>query len=283
VQGLRVVAEASRETRTQDRWLRGDFSNSIAVAAYGKDYRNYYDADRASLTLTRPVGKPLVAGESWLAPHVGLQWEDDRSLATRNVWSVLDDDQKNRVNPPVVEGTLLSALAGTGVLIVGRTSRFDGDVTVEHGFGGDVDDFTQLTVEGTYNALAFRTHELRVFFRGMAPLGDGAPPQRFGILGGGGTLSTLDIADFRGDHLGFIESTYSIPFYDILLPVIGSPSLELYHAAGAAWETGDDMPPWVQNVGLGLAFQLFRVRVVIDPAADPIKPKFSFKVSIPQP
>jgi hypothetical protein len=283
VQGLRIVAEASRATRTNDAWLRGDLSNSISVATFEKDYRDYYDADRASLMLTRPVNRPLIAGESWLGPRVGVVVEEARSLRAKRVWSVWESDHAGRVNPPVIEETVVSAVAGTELRWVGRTSSFTGDVQVEHAIPGASDiEFTHLLGEGRYQAIAFRTHELEVYFRGMRPLNDGgSPPQRFGILGGGGTLPTIDVGAFRGDRLAYVESNYLIPFPQLEMPYLGFPSLEFTHSAGAAWQTGEDMPPWVQNVGVGLRFSFFRVRVLVDPAVHPLEPKFSFRVALP--
>ena len=283
VQALRLQAEASRATRTNDAWIRGDLSNSLAVALSGKDYRDYYDADVARVMLARPVDKPLIAGESWLGPRVGAMISRDRSLREKNVWSVYDSDEKGRVNPPVLEGTIVSALAGTELRWRGATSTFIGDVMVEQAFSGAGDvGFTQVVGDMTFTAYAFRTHFLSVYFRGMAPLNeDGAPPQRFGLLGGSGTLPTLAVGHFRGDHLFFVESSYSVPLQQLALPFLGPPSLQLSHAAGAAWETGEGMPPWVQNVGAGLAFRFFRVRLVLDPEeAD--KPKFEYSISIPR-
>src|SRR3712207_7908519 len=141
-------------------------------------------------------------------------------------------------------------------------------------------DLTHALVEGTYLSRALRTHYMRIYARAMAPIGGDAPPQRRGILGGGGSLPTEPIAAFRGDHLVFIESSYIIPFNRIVLPVVGSPSVEAVHLAGAAW-TGDDEPQWGQNAGGGVIFALARGRVAINPAPRPLVPKFSFGFSIP--
>ena len=282
VENLHLTAEASRETRTNDEWLRGDLSNSISVALNEKDYRDYYDADRASLMLTRPVGKPLIAGESWLGPRFGILAERARSLEAHRVFSIYDSDDAGRSNPPVIEETIVSAIAGTTLTWQGRTSNFTGDTQVEVALPGASDlEFTQLVAEGTFTAFAFRTHELSVYARSLYAFGDGAPPQRHAILGGGGTLPTLDIGDFRGDRLAFVESSYAIPFPRLALPYLGFPSIELLHATGAAWEAGDDMPEWVQNVGGGLAFAFFRVRVLVDPSVRPLEPKVSFRVTFP--
>src|SRR6185369_855644 len=47
VQSLMLVGEASRATRTNDAWQRGDLSNSLSVLVFGRDYRDYWDADQA--------------------------------------------------------------------------------------------------------------------------------------------------------------------------------------------------------------------------------------------
>ncbi|HYJ78803.1 MAG TPA: hypothetical protein VEW03_04350 [Longimicrobiaceae bacterium] len=283
VQGVRVVGEASRATRTNDAWMRGDLSNSISVATTGRDFRNYYDADRVAVMLTRPLNTPLLAGRSWLGPRIGAAWSQDRSLPDHDVWSVLDNERNLRVNPPILEGTIVSALAGAEVHWRGRLSSFTGDVQVEHALAGASDaEFTQVVGVGRYRTMAFGTHTLMVHFRGMAPVGgNDAPPQRYGILGGVGSLPTLRVGTFRGDHLAFIESVYSVPVPAVELPFIGMPRFELLYATGAAW-VGGDVPRWVQNPGVGLAFSFVTVRVVADPAADPIKPKVVFMVSVPQ-
>jgi hypothetical protein len=282
-ENLHLVAEGSRATRTNDLWLRGDLSNSISVATTGKDYRDYYDADRASLLLTRPVGKPLIAGESWLGPRVGVQWEQARSLAAHDVWSLTESEQKDRPNPPVLEGTIVSAIAGAELRWQGRISGFRGDVQLEYAVPGPSDaEFAQVVAEGRYQTVAFRTHQVQLYFRGMVPFAaDSAPPQRYGILGGVGTLPTLDVGHFRGDHLAFIESLYAVPFHQVELPYLGIPALEVLYATGAAW-TGDDVPRWIQNAGVGLAFSFFSIRVLADPAERPLDPKLSIQLSIPQ-
>ena len=55
----------------------------------------------------------------------------------------------------------------------------------------------------------------------------------------------------------------------------------MLYATGAAW-TGDDVPRWIQNAGVGLAFSFFSIRVLVDPAEHPLDPKLSIQLSIPQ-
>lgn len=281
-ENLRLTGEASRATRTMDAWIRGDVSNSVRALVLGRDYRDYWDADVFRVMVERPVGKPLIAGESWLGPRFGLQVSNDRALEAKAPYSLINPEGLERFNPPAVEGTFVSLLAGTEYHWRGRSTSFDTDLNVEHALSAPEDaEFTQALVEATYLSTALRTHSMRVYLRAMAPIGGSAPPQRRGILGGGGSLPTEPIARFRGDHLVFIESSYIIPLNNIVLPVVGSPSVEAVHLAGAAW-TGDDEPQWVQNAGGGVIFALARARVVINPAQRPLVPKFSFGFYIPQ-
>lgn len=281
-ENLQLTGEASRATRTMDAWIRGDVSNSVRALVLGRDYRDYWDADLFRVMVERPVGKPLIAGESWLGPRVGVQVSNDRPLQAKAPWSLINPEGLERLNPPAIEGTFVSLLAGTEYHWRGRSTSFDGGVDVEHALAAPGDaEFTQALVEATYLSTALRTHMMRVYLRAMAPIGGDAPPQRRGILGGGGTLPTEPIARFRGDHLVFIESSYIIPLNNIVLPVVGSPSVEAVHLAGAA-RTDDDEPQWVQNAGGGVIFALARARVVINPAQRPLIPKFSFGFYIPQ-
>ncbi|HEV7588335.1 MAG TPA: polymer-forming cytoskeletal protein [Longimicrobium sp.] len=278
VQNVQVVGEASRATRTNDAWQRGDLSNSLSVLIYGRDFRDYWDADQARVMVTRPVGKPLIAGESWLSPRGGVLWSRDRSLRAHHVFSFWRSNDKDRANPPILDGTIVSAFAGTGLRMVGRVSSFTSDVQVERSLSAPFDSsFTQLVGEATYTTVAFRTHTLRVYLRGLTPLGGDAPPQRYEILGGPTTLPTLAVGRYRGDHLAFADARYGIPL-PLQLPFVGAPSLQLLYASGAAW-TGAHSPRWTQNAGVGLLFALASVAVYVDPQ-DP-KPRLLVTAAVP--
>jgi hypothetical protein len=283
IQGLRLTGEASRATRTNDAWIRGDVANSIRSLVLGRDYRDYWDADVFRALVDRPVGKPLIAGETWLGPRAGFQISRDRALPTQSPWALLNREGLERENPAALEGTIVSLLAGTRFSWRGTSTSFDGDLNLEHAVEGLGDaGFTQALFTGDYSTRALRTHVLHVTARVMSPIGSNdAPPQRRGILGGGGTFSTEPIAFFRGDHLVFIESSYVIPITSIVLPYVGTPSLEAVHNIGAAW-VGSDEPEWVQNAGAGVIFALVRARVLINPADRPLEPRFSFGFYIPQ-
>jgi hypothetical protein len=280
-ENVQLTGEASRATRTMDDWIRGDVANSVRTLVLGRDYRDYWDSDVLRVMVERPVGDPLVAGETWLGPRLGVQLSDDRALPTQAPWALFDREGLERENPGALEGRFVSLLAGTIFQWRGQSSSFNGDLNLEHALSAPDAQFTQALVQGTYVSRALRTHYMRVYARAMAPIGGDAPPQRRGILGGGGSLPTEPIAAFRGDHLVFIESSYIIPVNNLVVPVVGSPSLEAVHLAGAAW-TGDDEPQWVQNAGFGVIFALARVRMVINPAERPLSPTFSLGFYIPQ-
>lgn len=279
IQSLRVDAELSRLTRTNDAWHHGDIVNSVTAAVTGRDYRDYYDADRASVFVTRPVAKPIIAGESWLGPRVGVQVERARSLETEEELPSLLGDGLRRENPPVLEGTIVSGIVGATLRWRGQTVQLEGYAQVEQGVGDA--SFTQALAWADFYTLTFRQQSVRIYARTMLPIASHAPPQRFAILGGPGTLPTTPISAFRGDHLVFVGSEYVIPFpKKIEIPYLGQPSLELLHSSGAAWT--DSAPAFVQNVGGGIRFFLARVGVVVNPAAGDLDPAVYWTLSLPR-
>ncbi|HYH83509.1 MAG TPA: hypothetical protein VEX86_27185 [Longimicrobium sp.] len=281
IQNVQLEAEASRATRTNDAWQRGDLSNSLSVLTTGRDYRDYYDADLLQVMVARPVGKPLIVGESWLNPRAGVQWERARSLREKHVFSIWQSRDKDRDNPPVAEGTITSAFGGAELRMIGRVSQFTASAQVEQAFGGDAAaDFTRVSGDATYTTIAFRTHTLAVYLRGAAPLGGGAPAQRYQILGGPATIPTRRVAHFRGDHLAFVDARYSIPL-PVMVPFVGMPSLVGAYVAGAAW-TGDHSPPWTQNVGAGLGFRFASAILYADPRQGLGKARLIVTAAVPR-
>jgi hypothetical protein len=281
VQDVQLVAEASRGTRTNDAWQRGILSNSISVFTTGRDYHDYWDSDLVRVMVTRPLATPLIAGESWLNPRIGMQWSQDRSLRAKHVFSIWQSNDKDRVNPPVLEGTLVSAFAGAEVRTVGRVSELVVDAQVERAIPEWSDaSFTQIVGEATYTATTFRTHTLRVYLRGATPLGTDAPPQRFMILGGPSTIPTEGVGHFRGDHLAFVDARYGVPL-PVMVPFVGAPNLTAAYVAGAAWDT-DDSPPWTQDIGAGLAFRLASAMLFADPKKGLDKARLVVTVAIPR-
>ena len=125
-----------------------------------------------------------------------------------------------RPNPEVLKGSIGSILGGTRMQFV--SGGLDGkiDANLERSLrisqptclatpGGlfcpVVDNFTQIVLDGR---LSFPTFGTQTFtFTGHSILttaGVVAPPQRFGYLGGAGTLATVDLLALGGDHLLFV-------------------------------------------------------------------------------
>jgi len=116
--------------------------------------------------------------------------------------------------------------------------------------------------------VTFPTFGAQTFaFRGRALIASGGripPPQRFGYLGGSGTLATVNLLALGGNRLLYLQGDYTIPIEKIQLPLVGSPFLALRYAAGNAGI--GKLPALIQNVGVGAGISIIRVDYSIDPA-----------------
>lgn len=279
--GYRAAAELTSATVTNDRWVRGDLVNTFASLAFRDDARNYYHADRVSVGVARIWGEPVLQGNLFWAPFLTLLASRDRSLRESDPWSLFGGEW--RANPPIRDGSILSATAGTRLRWNGQTSTFVGAGSVELAPAGVSDiAFAQTVFDGFWSMQALWTHTIDVRLHAMTPLGGGAPPQRWSFVGGGATLPTLPIADRRGDHVYFVESVYVVPLPSVELPLVGSPSIEAVHKIGNAWVSGESAPAWVQNIGVGVRVLLaLQLRVLVDPAANPLQPAFGVSFGLP--
>ena len=275
---------AGRGTFNNDGWIRSDLINSAAVLAVGSDARNYYRADKASLRFSRD----FTTASFTLAPFIGGSIEKGWSTGSLDPqgspWSVVGRTGRLRMrrpNPQVLERRINSILAGATV------DYFRGELdaklegTVENAFkgreecftppGGPVctleeDGFTQATIHA---AVKFPTFGAQTFsFRTHALLtgSDFVPPQRYGYLGGAGTLATVDLLRLGGDRLFFVEGEYMVPIERIILGPLGSPFIALRYAAGNAGVR--QLPALIQNLGIGAGISVLRVDYSIDPAGN---------------
>ncbi len=121
----------------------------------------------------------------------------------------------------------------------------------------------QTTVDGSARIPTFGFQSLTFRVRAMHTAGDPAPPQRYGYLGGSGTLPTFPILSGGGDHLLFVESSYNVPIEFINVRMLGSPVVSLRHMLGAAGV--DRLPSLEQNIGLRVALGFFRADAVLEP------------------
>jgi hypothetical protein len=275
----RLTAQAARRPENNDAWIRGDLANSLAALFFRSDTRNYYQADEAMVEAAREVPASIGIGEGYLVPRVRLSVSRATSLPERDVWALFGK-KPWRENPAIEPGRIVSGTLGAQAGWRGTTSGFMGSAALEWAPGGAGDfDFRELTVDGRWRMIGLWGHSLSVRGHLLHPLGSSAPPQRWSLLGGPGTLTTLKTGQLRGDHLVFVESIYSVPLLAIAVPVLGSPSVLARHAIGSAWTGGGPTPTFTQNIGAGLAFRFFVVEADIDPTA-PRRPAYTAAVSI---
>jgi hypothetical protein len=266
----RLTLAAGRETMTNDRWIRGDFENSVAALVVRSDARDYYDADFASITLARRPAPPLIAGEGFVTPRLEVRAERDRSLRARGVFTFFGDSAW-RANPAIAEGKIASVVPGVRMGWRGQTANarlgasFELGRLIDHSWS-DGANFAQLVADGEWGMVALWGHTLGVRAHLLQPVGSAAtPPQRWSSVGGPRTLPTLGYDALRGDHLVFIESAYNVPFPRLALPILGVPTLGLRDAVGSAWVSHGDSPRWTQNLGAGVQFSFLYLFLYVDP------------------
>jgi len=273
---VQLVAE--RSTLSNDEWIWSDLVNSAGFIAAGEDARNYYRASRAELT----VGRRWETANGELTPFVGALVERARSVrpgldAGGGPWTLFGRHDRNdalRPNPAIDPGTTTSGIAGArwqweenGVsahssarLEVGRTD-FDCAacaVTSSSSFG-------QLTVDGGVKFPTFGSQNVSVFGHGVLSSLGSVPRQRYVYLGGGGTLSPLDMLSLGGDELLYLDFRYNIPIERVEIPFVGPPVLTLREAIGGV-DVGR-FPTLHQAAGVRLSGGFLYVEYVVDPTA----------------
>ena len=274
----------SRLTRSNDRWIRSDVRNSADFLLDGDDMRNYYDADVAFGLIRYRIGNE----EAARFVDLGLRYEMENASSMRrhHPWTIFGDDT-TRLNPRIDEGEIASFIPF--VAAEWLTARTATDASLELEVGDyDVDrfdvicipedltcgeaegSFTRLRVNSEFAMQALLDHTLEVELQFMLPVGgdEPLPRQRWGMLGGSGTIRTVDDAAFYGDHLAYSETEYIIPLRFVTLPRNIVPTFELLHMAGLAW-TGDrdEDEDLIQNVGARLNVWALYARFLIDPAS----------------
>lgn len=257
-----IRLRAERATITNEEWIRGSLLNSTTVLWSGKDYRDYYEADRYSIAFHRAV--PVASGE--IAPRIMARVEDARPLRARDPWTIRTPDSI-RVNPTIDRGRIASGVLGLRADLErpAFTAGFDAEVELAaRALGGDFRFARfELTGEWAMQALANHTLAIDLHLQGPLPGTDSLPLQRRSFVGGSGTLYTFEIGEFRGDRVVMVETEYIVPL-PVRLPIVSTPTLDFLHHVGMAWNYQEDRR-FEQNVGLRLRFPLVYVRVVTNP------------------
>jgi len=281
-EGPRVVARLARDTRTNDGWITSDLINSLKTLAFGTDTRNYLRSDLAEAYVYRPRDSDTRRME----PFVGARFERVSPItAVGNVYSILfrtDSNKIRRPNPLVEGGTVASALAGLAYRSMPEDApvrsvlraALEQSVATPDG----TSNFTQLTLDGTYEFPTFSNH--RLHFRGHAvgTLADSTPRARYAYLGGSRTLGLSELLEFGGDQLVFLDSRYLIPIEQVQLPVVGPPTITLIHRIGGAGVRS--LGSLEQEVGAALTLGPIDLEYVIG-ASGQGKSRFGVGVSLP--
>lgn len=277
-----ISARVERGTFSSDTWIRGTLENSLAALFVASDARDYFESDAATLTLARTPPPPLIQGEGYFLPRIGVHASRDRSLTTGNPWAFRNDDEW-RFNPTIDEGELVSVFGAADAAWLGVTSSFTGSASLEWSPASMGDfEFAQLRSSIAWRMLALYQHRIEVRGYLQLPLGgEEAPLQRWSFVGGAGTLPTFPTATFRGDHVAFVETVYTIPIVHLQLPLVGPPSIRLLHAAGTAWRSGAERPPLEQNLAAGLDLSLLELMVYVDPTESALDPVFKLGGRLP--
>lgn len=271
-----------RETRTNDAWIASDLSNSVNVLLVGRDTRNWYRASIAEASAHRRFETPSMISTA----HLGGRIERARAvrpgpIPTSGPWSFFGRKSEKgiyRPNPQIPGGDISSVLAGSTHQWIAQDFRANLDLGIEVPLSAPGDArFVQATIDGQVGFPTFRNHRYRFDAHAIVTQGDIAPQQRWGYLGGPGTLSTLDtLLGLGGDQLLFLESRYIIPISRVTLPKVGSPTLTFRHILGSAGV--DHLPSLTQIVGVRLSVTLFRVELLMDTAER--KPEFHASLSL---
>ena len=268
-------------TLTNEEWIRSGLNNSLSVIFNGKDYRNYYAADRTYVEFRRV----LEVGERTSQYWIRGQNESARSLVTGDPWMIFKPDSL-RYNDPITPGRISSLILGARTRWTGLTTMADIKGHLEFaGRNGTAADFgfNAYAAEAFFAMKGLANHTLKIDanFQGPLPGTDALPLQRWTFVGGSGTLYTHRLNQFRGDRLAFIESEYRIPFAESLkLPVLGLPTLRLMYNTGMAW-SHDAHRDFEQNIGARLQFSIWYIRYITNPARMFKEQKISTGLTMP--
>lgn len=292
-----------RGTFSNDEWIRGDLTNSVAAFFAGSDARNYYRGDRATARFARTLTGEGITVTPFIGGNIESDWSTGSLAPTKSPWSVVGRKgvlKMRRPNPRVAKGSITSALGGTAVEVVrgGLEGKLDAmlEQSVRTSLTPDCagvptggictqlvpgDAFTQFTLNGRVSFPTFSTQTFAFKAHAVTTGGSGdAPAQRFAYLGGSSTLATVDLLALGGDRLLFVQGDYTIPIDRIQLPFVGAPFIGLRYAAGNAGV--GSLPALIQNLGIGVGVSFFRADYTIDPAQNrsPFSRKSAFTVGL---
>jgi len=273
--GFEFGAYGERSTRSNEDWLRGDFSNTISFLFGAGDAKNWYQAERAGVEL----GSTREAG--WI-PGLQLQWEEAESLRERELRVFFEDDQDVRPNPAIDDGKIWSATASLGYRRQVGNRVLDASMRLEGAESSVAGDFSFLRGDFRirWSRRFFGGHTLELAGIGRGDLSGSLPRQRWSALGGHtGGLPTVDDLAFRGERLLFTRITYLIPVEALRVPVLGIPEILVRNAVGSAWSEGTTFRV-EDNVTLGVRLFGIDAGVALNPTESDLDPEAVLGISL---
>lgn len=268
-----LTAGAERGVHTNERWIRSDITNSLAMLLQGHDYRNYYGADRAYVRIDRILEKRArmttlsLAGQVEEASYLraGTPWSWNKPDSVRvNDYGMASDGSRRRPDGRITSAIATLESAWDRPTFIAKVKGVSEVGT--KALGGDAS-FAMFILDGDVAMQALKHHTLAVeaHFQGPLPGTDSLPYQRWSFVGGSGTLHTFQVAAFQGDRVAFVGTKYTIPLPAFMtLPLLGRPGLDLLHYAAMAWSQNEHRS-WENNVGLRLGYKILYLRVLTDP------------------
>lgn len=264
----RITLDAQRTTPTNERWIYSDIVNSALAFGAGIDMRNYYRADRAELSVERDIETTTAV----VTPFVGALWErswsaERRANAMSVPYSILSRTDSiegmRRPNPAIPGGRIGAAIAGTSVRVLRGALTANGTLRGEVApSNGATARFAQLTLDGNATVPTFHAQRIVVFAHGVATASDSTPAQRYGYVGGGGTIPTLAPLALGGDRLVWLDTRYVVPI-PVHLPFGNTPAVAARYIVGSAGV--GRLPRATQNVGVRVTVGFLRFDYVVDP------------------
>lgn len=257
-------ATAAQATLTNESWIQTDLGNSFMVLCCGYDFRNYWRAEYGEARL----GYRWADEDRELTFWFGARTEKASSVVAGGPWAITGTSSAYsmyRTNPAIEPGTIQSWLAGVSTAIGPDEHAVHVSAQLELPFktpSGAL--YSQLVVDGDGKLPIGYDQDILFRAHFIFTSGDSVPAQRYGYLGGSGSVLTLGLLDQGGDQLIYLDGEYRYTFSGIQIPYTSSPSIALAYTAGSAGV--GKLPTLVQNIGARVEIKPLRLDVFVDPA-----------------
>ena len=246
---LVVRLTLERTTRSNDVWIQPDLVNSVHFIVFGDDARNYYRAKRGALAVTDRLETPTATFE----PFAALATERATSVrpdltAVGGPWTLFgrrDPEDALRPNRRIDDGAIVSLLGGvrmgwsmqgvtTRVQVAGELGRGHRLTSPAGSVEGPSETFAQTTADGGISFPTFGAQRFRLDAHAMLTSAGTTPRQRWGYVGGPGTIPTIDMLALGGDRVLYIDGRYDVPLSLSSIAGLGQPVLTMREVLGGA-------------------------------------------------